>query len=83
MSYHEELTTLSEIIHGIDYRSDSAWYDIMGVEIEGLAEADDESATKIEEDYIRQHGRDQYRVSWPAHVQNRRYNSDATFQLEG
>ena len=90
MAKHEsEIVTLADIINGIDERSSDQWYEIMGIEIEGLTEAnangeadDFAAASEIEAAYIRQHERDTYRVSWPEHVITPRYNSDASYQLE-
>lgn len=90
MTKHEsEIVTLADIINGVDERSSDQWYEIMGIEIDGLVEANEngeaddfELANEIEAGYIRKHENDTYRVSWPEHVKSPRYDSDASYQLE-
>lgn len=82
---HEPLTTtLSDCINRVDVRSDSPWYDVMGVNIPGLREAiaadELDTADAIEAEYITRHGSDQITVVWPEHVLTPRFNSDASYQ---
>lgn len=90
MRHEPETLTLADIINSIGFHSDELWYDIVGVEIEGLAEAiengegdDFDHASELETDYIDAHKNDKYLVSWPEHVITPRYDSDASYQLTG
>lgn len=79
--YRSERVTLSEIIRGIDESSDGEWWDIVGIDIPGHnLDVDYEDANNREHEYIQQHGDDVYLVSWPDHVMNPRFNSDASYQ---
>ena len=92
MAKHEtEELTLSEIINRIEDRNPNKWYEIVGIDVPGLDEAyqsalnndSDEDpfelCNKIEADYLREHGSDKYRVSWPEHVTFPRFNNDAFY----
>ena len=91
MTKHKsEKVTLKEIIEMIEdcRHSDDPWYDVIGVDIEGLDEAlakgeqdDFEEASRIESEYIQRHENDVYEINWPDHVITPRYNSDASYQL--
>ena len=94
MAKHEtEELTLSDIINRIEDRNPNKWYEIVGIDIPGLDEAyraavndcddDDEDpfviCNKIEADYLKEHGNDKYRISWPEHVTFPRFNNDAFY----
>ena len=66
----------------IESRNDSEWYEVMGVHIPGLETINHSSEFYgIEAAYLSEHSHDLYLVSWPDHVINPRFNSDASYQL--
>lgn len=79
--------TLAEIIDRIDSdrHADAEWYDVMGIEIPGLADAmandDLDAASEIEAAYIREHESDMYEVRWPDYAIAPRYDGDASYVL--
>lgn len=87
MPKHEtKILALTDIVAYL--QSDDAWYDVVGIEIEGLREALElgetdnfESASNIESEYLREHRSDKYEITWPEHVTYPRLNSDASYRL--
>lgn len=88
MTKHKNETyTLSEIVAMMSEHERQPWYEIMDIEIPGLAEAfancvetdDFTEANEIEADYLREHGDDWYTVMWPQHVTTPRLNGDASY----
>jgi hypothetical protein len=80
-----QIHTLSQIIgRMMEYKQDvGPWYEVMDVEIPGLANAiksDPDSIGEIVWSYARSHSSDKYRVTWPDHVTVKKFNSDATYQ---
>lgn len=83
MRHEPERTTIAAVIEGIDPRADQMWWQIIGIEIPGLAEAeaaeDFDRASAIEANWLREHDQDPVVVTWPEHVRVPAYDSDATF----
>lgn len=96
MQPRTQVLTLAEIIDNMNERNDEEWFRVMGVEIDGLEDAlrrassdDDviasagfEDSIRLEWDYIKAHGADLYRVTWPQHVNPPKawFDSDAWYQ---
>ena len=88
MAKHKAQTaTLNEMLTLIGSHTDTPWFDVVGIDIDGLddaradGESDDfEDATRIEREYIEAHRNDVYQITWPEHVTVPRFNSDAYYQ---
>jgi hypothetical protein len=83
--HKSQIHTLSQIIgRMLEYKQAvGIWYEVMGVEIPGLAAAiknDPDNSGEIIWAYARTHANDKYRVMWPDHVTVKKFNSDATYQ---
>jgi hypothetical protein len=84
-----EQHTLRAILNWIDDRQDSEWWEMMGIEIPGMAEEIEAArmseaychVNAIEDTYLRDHLDDLYEVIWPEHVSTPRFNGDATYRL--
>jgi len=87
MTRATETVTLRAVINSIEDRCQEEWWEVMDVEIEGLAEALREEAYNVaeslEEEYIAEHGDDLWEVTWPEHVVRRVYNGDAWYRPVG
>ena len=84
MSKHKsEKETLSEIIENMGDLF-PRWWEVMGIEIPGMesVSADDfDAEEELESAYLQSHRNDLYLVSWPEHVINPHFDSDANYQL--
>lgn len=84
MSKHEsEKVTLGEIIGAMDDETLTEWWRVMGVDLPDYdpSTADLKEFIAKEALYLDEHRDDLYLVSWPDHVINPRFNSDASYQL--
>lgn len=97
MQPRTQVLTLAEIIGNMNERNDQEWFRVMGVEIDGMEDAlrrassddDDiansgfEESIRLEMEYVKAHGADRYRVTWPQHVNPPKvwFDSDAWYQL--
>lgn len=87
MSKHKtRQMTINQIIDAIDPRDGRMWHELIGLEISGLRELRDDCTqeeidedSRIEAEYLRQHGEDTYEVSWPDHVIHPQINGDASY----
>jgi hypothetical protein len=71
--------SLGQIINNLSSCETNPWYEVVQVTIPGIESASDEELVKLEAEYLKQHENDMFYVSWPQHVQKKKFNSDATF----
>jgi len=77
--HKSEKVTLGEIVLAMN--GADQWWEIMGIDIPDYnKESSSQDFFAKEIRYIDEHRDDLYLVSWPDHVINPRYNSDASYQ---
>lgn len=81
--HKSEKVTLGEIIGAMDDETLTEWWNAIGVELADYnpQAADLKEFIAKEMSYLEEHREDLYLVSWPDHVINPRFNSDASYQL--
>ena len=82
MAKHKSETfTLNQIILAMDDENLAEWWRVIGVDIPDYDPKDVKEFMSKEVVYLEEHREDLYLVSWPDHVANPRFNSDASHQL--
>jgi hypothetical protein len=76
----QEIFTLAQIINNISRTEPDPWYEMLGIEIEGMAGADEDEVERLEREYLTSHASDLFSVIWPDHCISQEFNSDATYQ---
>jgi len=77
------LTTLEYLIECMPADLRLRWWQVVGIDLPQIDQAieagDFELASNLEAAYLEQHEKDVYRVTWPEHVLQREFNTDASY----